>query len=209
MVEAMHRALALVEGVGDLHRREAGDVPEDQNLALILGEAFQRLAQGPAAIERSLSGAGVGQPHLLGGNSTPRPQVVECGVPGHPEDPGIEGNLALFVLVDRRHQLGEDVLRDVFRLVMVADEARYISEYVIRITDVEVVKTFRVSGLGTSHSSLREIAVPAAQCAAHWCSPACSPHATSTGFQAMPPGGAGLASWKRFPHQKPIMGKEM
>src|SRR3954470_3269176 len=73
---------------------------------------------------------------------------------------------------------------------MIADEARYISKYVIRITNGEVVKTFRVSGLGTSHSSPREIAVPVTQCAAHWCSPAFSPDATYTGFQVVPPGEA-------------------
>ena len=41
VVKAVHRALGLFQRGGDFHRREAGDVPEDQHLALIFGQLLE------------------------------------------------------------------------------------------------------------------------------------------------------------------------
>jgi len=49
--------------------------------------------------------------------------VVERCVASDAQDPGGEGNLALLVLADRRDQLREDVLSDVFGLVKIVEDA--------------------------------------------------------------------------------------
>lgn len=46
--------------------------------------------------------------------------MVERGVAGHAEDSGAKGHLALLVLADDPHQLGEEVLGGVLGLVVVA-----------------------------------------------------------------------------------------
>src|SRR6186997_281600 len=187
-MEAVNGALAFAQGVRDLYRRQADDVAQYQHLALVLGQVFKRLPQRPTPIEGSLSSPGVGQPHLLGGDRTLRPEMVERRVAGYAEDPSVERNRPLFVLVDRGDQLGEDVLGDVFRLVGIADQAGYVTKDVVRIADVEIVQSLTISRLGTSHSQPSQIAGPVAQCgavgrAAHCSSPSCSPHDTSLGCQ--------------------------
>ena len=87
--------------------------------------------------------------------------MVKRSVAGHPHDPGREGDLTRLVLVDRLHQLGEDVLGDVLGLVMVLDQAGDEALYVVRVADVEEVKPLGVAGLSVLDCLLDQTAVAA------------------------------------------------
>src|SRR6478736_2840093 len=45
VMKAMHGALRLFQRGGDFNRREAGDVPEDEYLALVFGQLLERKAK--------------------------------------------------------------------------------------------------------------------------------------------------------------------
>ena len=87
-------------------------------------------------------------PNLLEGDLAPRAQVVECGVPGDPEDPGRERNLARLVLLDRGHELGEDVLRDVLGVLLVLDDAPDVAADVVGEAGVQEADPVHIALLG-------------------------------------------------------------
>src|ERR687883_199473 len=123
VVKAVHRGLRAAEPEGDLPRGEAGDVAQDQDLPLVLGEPLERRPQRLRALEADLLVALVARAHLREGDLAPAAQVVERGVAGDAQDPGGERALAPLVAGDRGDQLGEHVLGDVLGLVAVADNA--------------------------------------------------------------------------------------
>src|SRR6188472_4622641 len=94
-----------------------------------------------SAVEADLGATGVGEPDLLGGDGTSYPHMVEGGVARDPHDPGGEGDLSLLVLLDRFHQLGEDVLGDVLGLMMIFDEAGDIALDIRCVADIEKVQS--------------------------------------------------------------------
>src|SRR3954454_20859699 len=115
------------------------------------------------ALLRHLCLAAVGKSNFLGRHRTPRPQVIQGGVAGKPHDPSGEGDLARVVLVDRLHQLGEDVLGYVFRLVMVLDQTVDEALNVGCVANVEEMQALAVAGLGPLDRLLYEAAVPRAR----------------------------------------------
>ena len=118
------------------------------------------MAKIAAALLADLGLAAIGEADFLGRHRTPGAHVVEGGVAGHPHDPGGKGNLALLVLVDRLHQLGEDVLGDVFGLVMVLDHAGDEALNVGGVAHVEEVQALAVARLGLLDGLQDEAAVP-------------------------------------------------
>src|SRR5436190_15823663 len=73
--------------------------------------------------------------------------MVEGRVAGDAKDPCREGDLALLVFRDRLHELGENALRDVLGVVMVAHDAQHVAEDIVGIPRVEEVQRARVAGL--------------------------------------------------------------
>lgn len=151
MVKSVNRTLRFPESVRYLHRREAYDVPEDQNFALLVGQLFKGLAEIPAALETDLVMAIVASPDFFRRHSALCSQVIQGRIAGDAQYPCGERHLPLLVLADNRDQLGEDVLRDVLGFVMILDKAPHIAEYVIRVADVKEVKGLHVAFLGACH----------------------------------------------------------
>jgi hypothetical protein len=73
--------------------------------------------------------------------------VVERDVAGDAQDPGRERDLACLVLDEDGHQLREDLLRDVLRLVVVAHDAADVAVDVVRVADVEEAQGLAVPRL--------------------------------------------------------------
>jgi tetratricopeptide (TPR) repeat protein len=137
VVEPVHRALRLTDPARDLARREARDVTEHEHLALVLGEPVEGLTKRLRTVEPDLLVTLVGRPDLLERDLPPRAHMVQRHVPGHAQDPRLEGNLARLVLMDRRDQLREHVLSDVLGLMGIADDAPHEAANIIGIAHVE------------------------------------------------------------------------
>ena len=154
-MEAVHRALCLADAVGDLTRREAGDVTQHEHLPLVLVEALESLAQRLRAVEADLLMALVGRADFLEWDLPPGAQVVEGRVALHTQDPGRERNLARLVAMDCGDQLGEDVVGDVLGLVAVAHDAADQAADVIGVAHIEEVERAAIPLLqrddGASH----------------------------------------------------------
>jgi hypothetical protein len=158
VVQAVDRALGFLQGAGDLDRAEAHDVPQDQHFALVVRQLFEGFANVEAPFESGFSLVAVGDPDLLGRDRAPRPQMIERRVARDPHDPGRERDSAFLVLGDRRHQLGEHVVGDVFRLVVVAHEAVDVAQDVIGEAHVEEVDPLGVTFLGPANRLSNETA---------------------------------------------------
>ena len=84
---------------------------------------------------------------LLAGDRAALAHVVDGDVARDAQDPGRERDLALLVLRQDRHQLGEDVLRDVLGLVVVAHDAAHVAVDVVGVADVEEADRLRSPSL--------------------------------------------------------------
>ena len=158
VVEPVDRALALPQGVGDLDRREAHNVPQDQDLALVVRQFLKRVAQILAAFEADsdwplsaslTSSMGMARLARMWSKAALRATRRIQAVNG----------TSFLVFVDRRDQLGEDVLDDVFCLVTVLNEAVYIAVQVRGIANVEEMQRLPVAVLGVPDGLLHESAV--------------------------------------------------
>jgi hypothetical protein len=134
-------------------------MPQDQHFALIRRQCFEGYPQLPGAV-RADGLTVVGEPDLVGRDGAAGANVVEGSIAGDPHDPGSEGHLALLVLHDPGHQLGEDHLADVFGLVLVVHDTGDISLNVRRKACVEEMESLTVAGLGGIDSHLNHPAVP-------------------------------------------------
>src|SRR4051794_23363555 len=87
VMQPVDRGLGPAEPVGDLARREAHDVAQDDDVALLVGQGGQRGAQLAGAVAVGVVGALVGAVDLRGGDRAARAQVVDRGVVGEPQGP--------------------------------------------------------------------------------------------------------------------------
>ena len=60
-----------------------------------------------------------------------RPQVIDGHIASHAQEPGEERDTAVVVLDERGHELRENVLRDVLRLVIVAHDGAHVAVDVV------------------------------------------------------------------------------
>jgi hypothetical protein len=65
MVQAVDGGLGLAEAIGDLAWREAGDMAQNEHLALILGKLLESVAEAVRALEAALLAPVVAGAHLL------------------------------------------------------------------------------------------------------------------------------------------------
>lgn len=150
MVQSVNGTLGLLERGGNLHRRQTRYMPENEHLPLVIGESLESSAQIMSTICAHLgrSPCAVRQPNLLRRHSAPSPQVVQCSVPRDPHDPCSERNLLRLVPSNRRDQAIENVARNLFREVLLSDQAPNEPLYVRPIPGVEVVNATLISNLG-------------------------------------------------------------
>ena len=145
--------------LGDLAGGEAHEVAQHDDLALLLGERLERLAQRDRRLLRVAEVlALVELADLLAGDRAAGAHVVDRDVARDPEDPGGERHGALLVLRQHHHQLREDVLRDVLGLVVVADDRPDVAVDVVGVADVQEAEGLLVAGLGAG-DGLRDQAV--------------------------------------------------
>ncbi len=111
-----------------------------------LAEGLAQIAHALAA--ELLDGAVVAAAHLLDGDGALTADVVDGDVARHPQDPGEERHVALLVLADHVDQLGEDVLGDVFGLVLVVHDAAHVPADVVCVARVQEAKGLTISLLG-------------------------------------------------------------
>ena len=100
VMKAVHRALGPTKPLGNFARSEASDVPEDQHLTLGRREFVEREPQRLGALHGFVFKALIGCSQLLERDRAPRPQVIERGVSGHPQDPRRKWNVTLLVALD-------------------------------------------------------------------------------------------------------------
>ena len=107
------------------------------DVALLLGQRVERGAQRARAVERRLVGVRVRAVHLLRRDGAAPAQMVERDVARHPQQPAREGDAAVVVLADHRDQLQEDVLGEVFGLLLVAHDRAHVAVHVVGVAHVQ------------------------------------------------------------------------
>ena len=85
---------------------------------------------------------------LLARHRPARAHVVDRRVVGDAQDPGGERHDARLVALERGQQLGEDVLRDVLGLVLVAHDRADVAVDVVGVAEVEEAQRVGVAVLG-------------------------------------------------------------
>ena len=85
---------------------------------------------------------------LLARHRPARAHVVDRRVVRDAQDPGGERHDARLVAAERGHQLGEDVLRDVLGLVLVAHDRADVAVDVVGVAEVEEAQRVGVAVLG-------------------------------------------------------------
>ena len=125
------------------------------------GRRQQRVAQALRALEADLLVAVVVHAHLLERDLPARTDVVQGHIASDPEDPGRERHVTRLVAVDRRHQLGEYVLRDVLGLVGVTDDAAHVAADVVGEADVQEVQRTHITLLRAGNGRCKEVAITA------------------------------------------------
>src|ERR1700733_2568751 len=115
MVQAVDRGFAASQAVGDLTWAQSDQVAQDDDLALFMGQRGQGLADGVHLVDVRLVARADIRQRLDRRGSFP-PQGMDPRVPREPQKPREERDATIVVLADRRHQLCENVLRDVLGL---------------------------------------------------------------------------------------------
>jgi hypothetical protein len=148
-VQPVDRALGAAHGRRDLARREPDDVTQHHDAALLVLQRPQSLVQAVRAIDGRIVVAPIGAEDLLCQRRAARAQVVDGGVMGKAQQPGEERHAALVVLDEDRHQLREDVLRDVLGLVLVVHDAAHVAVDVVRVAHVQESDRLAIALLAT------------------------------------------------------------
>jgi hypothetical protein len=161
VVQAVDRALGASHALGDLRRRQADEVTHDDDLALVVGELAERLAQRPAVLRGVRVGVDVRRPRVRRRRGPARAQVVDGHVARDAQDPRRERDVARLVARQDREQLGEDVLREVLGLVLVAHDARHVAVHVVGVAHVQEAQRLGVALLGSVDGRVDERAVAA------------------------------------------------
>ncbi len=152
VVQPVNGRFGAAEAAGDLAGAEPDEVTEHDDLALLVGQRGERVAQYQRAVMGRLAlVAHFGLTDVLARDRPALAHVVESDVARDAQDPRGEGHLPLLVLPDDRHELGEDVLRHVLGLVVVTDDAADVAVHVVGVAEVEEADRLAVTFLGTRH----------------------------------------------------------
>jgi hypothetical protein len=75
---------------------------------------------------------------------------------GHPQQPSDERHVALLVLGDRRHELGEHLLGHVLGIVVIAHDRADVAVDVVGVTQVDEAHRVAIALLGTGDRAAHE-----------------------------------------------------
>ncbi len=132
-----------------------GESPTTWRMIITLRCSSGSELEGGMKVSRALPrlvivGVAVGAENLFGRSRAAPAQVIQRDVAREPQQPAGERHALILILDDDGHQLHEDVLREVFGLLVVPDDAADVAVDVVRVANVEQPDRVAISLLGAS-----------------------------------------------------------
>jgi len=125
-------------------------MPQHQHLALGQRQPGERIGQIPhPATASGIAPALVARTDLLHRNQPLLTDVVDRDIARNPQNPGKERHVAFLVFADHSNQLREHLLRDIFSLVLIVNNAAHVTMNVVRITNIKKPERLTIAGLGS------------------------------------------------------------
>jgi hypothetical protein len=156
VLQRVHGVLGAAEPLGDLGRAEPHDEAQHHHLALVARQRVERGAQVAPALAADVGERLLGAADLLERDRAARPHVVDRGVVRDAQDPRRERHGRRLVALQRGQELGEDLLRDVLGVVLVADDRADVAVDIVGVVEVQVAHGVAVAGLRAPHGAERQ-----------------------------------------------------
>lgn len=150
-MKAIDRCFGPAHSRPDLARRQAHEVPQDDDVALILWQRTERLLEAPASVGIRIIGEDAGSEDLFKWDRPALPYMVNRGVTCDANDPRRKWDFAWLVPADHRHEPQKDLLRHILGFILVAHDAEHVAVDAVLVAKVEVANGVTVSCPGESH----------------------------------------------------------
>ena len=136
-LQSVDRVLGPTHLHRDLGRSHSHDVAQQDDAPLIVSECVEGHPQVATALSRVIAVDLGDGPDVLAGYRAPNADVVDGRVVGDTQDPAGERHLSRLVVAQRLGKAREDVLGDVLRVVLVADDRADIAVDVVAVAQIQ------------------------------------------------------------------------
>lgn len=116
---------------------------------MLLRQLLQSIAEIAAAVVADLAAVVIADANIFTRRHPPGTQVIQGYVAGDSHNPSGEGHVSRFVLPDHGDQLHKNVLRYVFCLVMILDQAPNVAVDIFCVADIEEVQALLITSLSS------------------------------------------------------------